>query len=123
MPKEDTEIAHKVLQDNSHWAHSENILISMLADEREEVRRKAVLRIMKARLAMFSRIIYNNINKQDLTRLFEKYTNFRREFDEENHPRQFIPPKVNFQVRYQTFSNKFKLMTLFKSNQGRILFY
>ena len=23
---------------------------------------------------------------------------FRREFDEEAHPRQFIPPKVNFEV-------------------------
>ena len=43
------EIANKVLQDNAHWAHSENITIAMLADTGEEVRRKAVLRIMKAR--------------------------------------------------------------------------
>ena len=49
LPKEDMEIAHKVLQDNAHWAHSENITIAMLADEREEIRRKAVLHIMKAR--------------------------------------------------------------------------
>ena len=49
LPKEDMEITHKVLQDNAHWAHSENITIAMLADSREEVRRKAVLRIMKAR--------------------------------------------------------------------------
>ena len=49
LPKEDMEITHKVLQDNAHWAHSENITIAMLADTREEVRRKAVLRIMKAR--------------------------------------------------------------------------
>ena len=49
LPKEDMEIAQKVLQDNAHWAHSENITIAMLADHREEVRRKAVLNIMKAR--------------------------------------------------------------------------
>ena len=34
LPKEDMEIAHKVLQDNAHWAHSENIAIAMLADQR-----------------------------------------------------------------------------------------
>ena len=61
-------IAHGVLQDNAHWAHSENILISMLVDEREEVRRMAVLRIMKA----------------------------RNEFNPDLHPRQFRPPQVNF---------------------------
>ena len=66
----DRAIAIKVLQDNSHWAHTENILISMLCDEREEIRRKAALRILKA----------------------------RREFDEANHPRKFVPPTVNFEV-------------------------
>ena len=49
LPKEDMEIAQKVLQDNAHWVHSENNTIAMLADHREEVRRKAVLNIMKAR--------------------------------------------------------------------------
>ena len=49
LPKDDMEIAQKVLQDNAHWAHSENITIAMLADHREEVRRKAVLNIMRAR--------------------------------------------------------------------------
>ena len=49
MIKEDKEITQKVLQDNAHWAHSENITIAMLADDREEIRRKAVLYIMKAR--------------------------------------------------------------------------
>ena len=70
LEKEDMAIAEKVLQDNSHWAHAENVLISMLCDEKEEIRRKAVLQIMKA----------------------------RREFDATNHPRKFIPPRVNFQV-------------------------
>ena len=42
---EDKNIAFKVLQDNAHWAHSENITIAMLSDKREEVRRKAVMRI------------------------------------------------------------------------------
>ena len=67
---EDKLIAQKVLQDNSFWAHSENLVISMLSDQREEVRRNGVLRVMRA----------------------------RREFDQETHPRQFIPPLVNFEV-------------------------
>ena len=68
LSEQDKAIAQQVLQDNAHWAHSENILISMLADEREEIRRMAVLRIMRA----------------------------RREFDHTSHPRQFIPPQVKF---------------------------
>ena len=51
---EDMEIAQKVLQDNAHWAHSENIIISMLADEKEEIRRKAVQHTIKARLVQKS---------------------------------------------------------------------
>ena len=66
----DKMVAHKVLQDNAHWAHSENILISMLSDHREEIRRRAVLQIMKA----------------------------RRDFKPEKHPRQFTLPTVNFQA-------------------------
>ena len=70
LVKEDMTIAQRVLQDNSFWAHSENLVISMLSDQREEVRRKGVLRILQA----------------------------RREFDPESHPRKFISPKVNFKV-------------------------
>ena len=32
----------RVLQDNAFFAHPENIVISMIADDKEEVRRKAV---------------------------------------------------------------------------------
>ena len=64
-------IVQKVLQDNAYFAHPENIIIGCLADEREEIRRKAVLYIMAA----------------------------RRNFDPETHPRQFIPPTLNFKVR------------------------
>ena len=64
-------IAQKVLQDNAFWAHSENLTISMLADNREEVRRKAVLWILKA----------------------------RREFNPDTHPRKFVPPEVNFDAQ------------------------
>jgi hypothetical protein len=35
----------RVLQDNSYWAHPENVLIAMLQDEREVIRRKAILYI------------------------------------------------------------------------------
>ena len=66
--REDTETAQKVLQHNGFWAHGENVCIAMLADEREEIRRKAALWILRA----------------------------RREFSEESHPRQFVPPLVNF---------------------------
>ena len=64
-------IAQKVLQDNSYWAHTENIVIALLADEREELRRMGVLRIMKG----------------------------RREFDVSNHPRKYNPPKVDFKAK------------------------
>ena len=49
IQREDMLTAQKVLQDNAHWAHSENVIIAMLADQREEIRRKAVQYIMKAR--------------------------------------------------------------------------
>jgi hypothetical protein len=49
LPREDMEIANKVLQVNAHWAHSENIIIAILADHSEEVGRKVVLRIKKTR--------------------------------------------------------------------------
>ena len=83
LEKVDMAIAQKVLQGNSYWAHSENLTISMLCDEREEVRRKAALWIMKA----------------------------RRDFDPAQHPRKFIPPAVNFQV-YMMVACNTKLQTL-----------
>ena len=54
--------------DYSYWAHSENVILAMLGDEREEVRRQAVLRIKRA----------------------------REEFNDSDHPRQFKAPVVNF---------------------------
>ena len=66
----DMNIAQSVLSHNSYWAHPENITIGMLSDEREELRHRAVLWIQKA----------------------------RQEFNPETHPRQFVPPSVNFQV-------------------------
>ena len=47
--QEDQIIVHCVMQDNSHWAHPENVILSCIGDEREEVRQKAVLYIMAAR--------------------------------------------------------------------------
>ena len=64
-------IAQRVLQDNAYWPHSENLTIAMLSDSREEVRRKGVLWVIKA----------------------------RREFDPKTHPRQFVPPEVNFKAQ------------------------
>ena len=62
----------RVLQDNSYWAHPENILIAMLGDDREVIRRRAVLLIRAAR---------------------EKY-------DQTDHPRQFRPPVLNFAAEF-----------------------
>ena len=39
------ETVERVLQDNAYWAHPENIVIAMLADENEIIRRSAVLYI------------------------------------------------------------------------------
>ena len=65
------ETFQKVLQDNAYFAHPENVIIACLADDREVLRRKAVLYIMAA----------------------------RRNFLAENHPRQFIPTTINFKVK------------------------
>ena len=46
-------VMEKVLSDNSHFAHPENIVISLLADPREELRRKEVLHILAARWDFF----------------------------------------------------------------------
>ena len=43
------ETFQKVLQDNAYFAHPENVIIACLADDREVLRRKAVLYIMAAR--------------------------------------------------------------------------
>ena len=58
----------KLLRENSYFAHPENIVISLLSDTREEVRRRGVLFILEA----------------------------REKFDPQEHPRQFRPPKINF---------------------------
>ena len=61
---------HKVLQENSYWAHPENVVIACLADSQEEVRRKGVQYILEA----------------------------RESFKPECHPRQFIPPTINLEA-------------------------
>ncbi|KAB7503292.1 hypothetical protein Anas_13011 [Armadillidium nasatum] len=40
------EICYKILNNNSYFAHGENILIAMLADEEEEVRVRAVNKLL-----------------------------------------------------------------------------
>ena len=64
----DFETSQNVLNRNSFWAHPENIIISMMGDDDREVRRQAVNWVKRA----------------------------RDEFDPVNHPRQFIPPQVDF---------------------------
>ena len=62
------DIVQRVLQENSYFAHPENIVISFLSDTRDEVRRCGVLFILEA----------------------------REKFDPEEHPWQFLSPKNNF---------------------------
>lgn len=87
LEKDAKEVVEKVMQDNAHFAHPENIVVSLLADPREELRRKGVLHILAARFR-FGFYWYS---------IF--YAGFRREFDPKKQPRQFIPPKVNLQVK------------------------
>ena len=70
----DRETAQEVLQRNSFWAHPENIVVSMMGDEDKEVRREAVNWVKRA----------------------------REEFDQENHPRQFFTPQVDFSATSYT---------------------
>ena len=78
LEKVDKAIAQKVLQDNSYWAHPENILVAMLGDSQEVIRRRAVLSVRSA----------------------------RQRYDETPHPRQFRPPQLNFKAQfYHTMIN------------------
>ena len=74
LQQEDTVTAQKVLQDNAYWAHPENIIVSMMGDEDQEVRVKAVDWVRRARL----------------------------EFNPEDPPRQFVPPMVDFSATHYT---------------------
>ena len=58
------DIVQKVLQENSYFAHPENIVISLLSDTREEVRWCGDLFILEA----------------------------REKLDHEEHPQQFLSP-------------------------------
>ena len=68
LPAEDQTIVRRVMNDNSHFAHAENVSIACLSDPEEEVRRKGVQYILEA----------------------------RRQFEEEKEVRKFLPPEVNF---------------------------
>ena len=49
QPKDVQEVAKKSVQTNAFFAHSSNLLVAMLADEEEAIRRKAVNAIIKIR--------------------------------------------------------------------------
>ena len=60
------------MQDNAHFAHPENIAIAYLSDPDEEIRRKGVNYILQA----------------------------RKDFNEEDDIRKFIPPNINFKSQH-----------------------
>ena len=68
LPADDQTIVRRVMNDNSHFAHAENVSIACLSDPEEEVRRKGVQYILEA----------------------------RRQFKADEDVRKFIPPEVNF---------------------------
>ena len=68
----DQKIVQKVMQDNAHFAHPENIVIACLSDPDEEIRRKGVNYILQA----------------------------RKDFNEEDDIRKFIPPNINFKSQH-----------------------
>ena len=49
LPWEDQQIMRKSIQHNAHYAHSENILLTMLTDEDKSIREQAVSTILKIR--------------------------------------------------------------------------
>ena len=83
--QEDQETVRKVMQDNGHFAHPENVAISCLSDDREEVRRKGVRYILEA----------------------------RKLFNPEDDVRKFEPPEINFESK--EFSDLVDLETVTKT--------
>lgn len=49
VPKAYRDVMHKYIQNNAYFAHPENVLLSMVTDERPQVRRLGIERIIKAR--------------------------------------------------------------------------
>ena len=92
LERDARDVIDKVLDDNSHFAHPESIVISLLADPREELRRKGVLHILAARLE--ENIIYYIF-------IYPVFFVSRKEYNPDNLPRQFLPPSVNFKVQIE----------------------
>ena len=49
MPEEFKSIVHEDIQSNSYFTHSENLLLTMLFDERSHIRELGLRRILKSR--------------------------------------------------------------------------
>ena len=81
LPAEDQATVRRVMNDNSHFAHAENVSIACLSDPEEEVRRKGVQYILEA----------------------------RRQFKADEDVGKFIPREVNFAS--ERFCNLIELET------------
>ena len=68
LPEADQMIVQRVMADNAHWCHPENVAIGCLSDPDETVRRRGVQYILEA----------------------------RRLFDKEGDVRKFVSPEINF---------------------------
>ena len=69
LPAAEQQIVQKVMGDNGHWCHAENVVNSCLSDQDETVRRRGVQYILQA----------------------------RREYNKEGDVRKFVSPEINFQ--------------------------
>ena len=92
------EIALKVVQRNAFFAHPENILLGMLADENEEVRRIAVNKILVIRGAINCEIEQLEIGnyEEGHVEISDEEENTERTG---NSVRRFLVPKLNFKAK------------------------
>jgi hypothetical protein len=94
-------ICYKVIDNNSYFAHGENILIGMLADEDEEVRRKAVNKVLHLKGLIED---YHGEKDDFVGGTVESDDDNEANVSENDYPsmnkdvRVFLKPKINFKA-------------------------
>ena len=94
-------ICYKVIDNNSYFAHGKNILIGMLADEDEEVRRKAVNKVLHLKGLIED---YHGEKDDFVGGTVESDDDNEANVSENDYPsmnkdvRVFLKPKINFKA-------------------------
>ena len=68
-------IVNQVIKNNSYFAHSENVLLSMLFDDRKEMRDSAIKKILRYRDNVDDSLELRDYNKPDIDFQCSDYTN------------------------------------------------